>query len=211
MAERGSYRTIVADPPWRYRKDGRKRVGDRSYGSGVLRWAEQHYETMSNADLAALPVRELAADDAHLYLWVTSPRLYGERNDRSISPADIADAWGFEYVSLLTWHKTGPPGLGNYFRVNTEHVLFCVRGRAPIDPAVRLPTLFAAPRTRHSEKPDLFLDLVEQVSPGPRLEMFSRRSRFGWDAWGDESLGTAEMPTRAAASSDTEGVEHGAG
>ena len=189
------YRTIVADPPWRYRKDGKRRVGDPSYAGGVMRWAEQNYETMSNAELAALPVKEQAADDAHLYLWVTSPRLYGERNDRNISPADIAAAWGFEYTTLLTWvKKPGAPGMGNYYRVDAEFILFCVRGRCPIPPAIRESSVITAPRGRHSEKPDCFYDLVERVSPGPRLELFARRARLGdWSYWGDESLETAKL------------------
>lgn len=181
------YRTIVADPPWRYRKDGRDRRGDRSYGSGVLRWAEQNYETMSNEAIAALPVREWVERDAMLFLWVTSPRMYGERSDRSISPADIMAAWGFEYVTTLVWLKTGAPGLGNYFRVDTEFVLFGVRGRVSIPPALRVSNHFAAPRTKHSAKPARFYEMIEALTPEPRLEMFARRRRYGWDVWGDEA------------------------
>ena len=75
------YRTIVADPPWRYQKD-------TSMGAKPGA-AEAHYETMSMREIAALPVRDLAADDAHLYLWVTVPRLYGDRDDRSFTPVDV--------------------------------------------------------------------------------------------------------------------------
>ena len=172
--------TIVADPPWRYQKD-------TSMGSKP-RAAEAHYRTMGIREIAALPVSELVADDAHLYLWVTVPRLYGDRDDRSFTPVDVMEAWGFEFKTMLTWVKSGSPGMGWYFRGQTEHVLFGVRGHAPIPPEVRIPNYLIAPRQGHSGKPEAFLDLVEQVSPGPYLELFSRRQRFGWSTWGDEAL-----------------------
>ena len=162
----------------------------------MLRWAEQNYLTMSNAEIAALPVCEWVERDAMLFLWVTSPRMYGERGDRSITPADIMDAWGFDYVTTLVWHKTGAMGLGNYFRVDTEFVLFGTRGRVAIPPALRRSNLIAAPRNRHSAKPDRFYELIEAVTPEPRLEMFARRRRYGWDVWGDEA------PTAAASQAE---------
>jgi N6-adenosine-specific RNA methylase IME4 len=152
------------------------------------------YTTMTNAEVAALPVGELADDDAELYLWVTNPRLYGER-DGQCSPLAIIEGWGFEYKTLLTWVKTGALGLGFYFRGQTEHVLYCTRGDVKIPPARRESNVITAPRRGHSEKPDAFYDLVERVSPEPRVELFARRARLsGWDYWGDQSLGTAVMP-----------------
>lgn len=147
---------------------------------------------MSNAAIRDLPVRSLADASAHLYLWVTSPRLYGERNDRTIGPADIMHAWGFEYVSCLVWVKQGAPGLGNYFRIDTEFVLFGVRGSCPVLPSMRRSNVIYAPRAGHSQKPDTFYDIVEQVSPAPRVELFARRHRFFWDVWGNESANTAD-------------------
>lgn len=178
---RPPYTTIVADPPWRYRTTN-PTTGAREKGSS----AENHYPTMTNADIAALPVADLAAPDAHCYLWVTNPRMFGERRSREIGPVDILDAWGFRYITLLTWIKTGPPGMGYYFRGNTEHVLFGIRGKAPIPPHVRERNHFTSPRTRHSQKPDVFFDLVERVSEPRYLELFARSPRPGWDAWGNE-------------------------
>lgn len=152
---------------------------------------EGHYRTMSMEEIAEIPVRSWAAESAHLYLWITNPRLYGNSRDsggRTITPLQIVEAWGFEYVTLLTWVKTGAPGMGFYFRGATEHVVFAARNKCPIPAAKRESNVFTAPRGRHSEKPDAFYDLVERVSPGPYLEMFSRRARFNWDTWGDESL-----------------------
>jgi N6-adenosine-specific RNA methylase IME4 len=177
------YRTIVADPPWRYRVS----AGITTRTSHGTACAEDNYPTMTNAEIMALPVRDLAADNAHLYVWVTNPKLYGDK-DR-ITPRDIVEAWGFQYITLLTWiKKPGALGMGFYFRGETEHVVFAKRGDAPIPTSQREVNWFFAAKRRHSEKPDSFMDMVERVSPAPRLEMFSRRARLGWDTWGNEAL-----------------------
>jgi N6-adenosine-specific RNA methylase IME4 len=157
------FSAIVIDPPWRYYK-----VGTRGA-------AEDHYPTMSLEELAALELP--AADDAHLYLWVTNGFLR--------EGFDLLDAWGFTYKTTLTWCKP-QIGMGNWFRNSTEHVLFGVRGKCP---TLRndVPTHFTANRTRHSAKPESFYDLVESCSAGPWLEMFARRRRFGWHVWGNEA------------------------
>jgi N6-adenosine-specific RNA methylase IME4 len=140
---------------------------------------------MTIAEIAALPVAELADDDAHLYLWTTNRYVFDAR--------DIAEAWGFRYAQLLVWAKA-PKGLGpgGAFAQSAEFVLFCRRGSLP-HAQKQDSVWFRWTRTAHSVKPDAMLDMVEQVSPGPYLEMFARRARFGWDYWGDESFGTAEM------------------
>lgn len=172
------YRTVVADPPWRYRTSAG--LTTRTRGDGTFApEAERNYPTMTAGEVAALPVQEWVADDAHLYLWVTNPML-----PESFA---IAEAWGFRYVTLLTWRKLGTLGMGYYFRGDTEHVLFAVRGKAPIPAAARPRNWFAAAKTGHSRKPDLFYEMVERVSPEPRLELFARRRRFGWDVWGNEA------------------------
>lgn len=176
------YATIVADPPWRYV------IGKHS---GMRGTAESHYDTMSYAEIQALPVAELAQENAHLYLWVTNPLLTGQRTE-GISGADVARAWGFEPKTVLTWAKN-QIGLGFFFRAQTEHVIFAVRGRLPIEESKRESNLILAPRKAHSQKPEAFYDLVERVSPGPYLEMFSRRARLGWETWGNEALGTQEL------------------
>jgi len=154
---------IVVDPPWRY---------DNVATRGA---AEDHYPTMSLDELATLSVP--AAADSHLYLWVT--------NGFMRQGFDLLDAWGFTYKTVLTWCKPSI-GMGNYFRNNTEHVLFAVRGRQP---TLRndVGTWFEAGKTKHSAKPDSFYDLVESCSPGPYLEMFARRRRFDWHVWGNEA------------------------
>ncbi len=143
---------------------------------------------MTNDQIAALPVESMADDNAHLYLWVTNPRLFAEpRQNDTHGPVEILRAWGFRYTTMLTWHKLGAPGMGWYFRGDTEHVLFGVRGTAPIPPEIRVSNHFAAKRREHSAKPDRFYEIVERVSPGPRLELFARRRRWDWDVWGNQA------------------------
>ena len=129
---------------------------------------------MTIEELCALDVEVRAHDDAHLYLWVTNGFLR--------EGFDVLAAWGFTYKTCLTWVKP-QMGMGNYFRSSTEHVLFGVRGKLAIQDR-GLTNWFNAPRSKHSAKPDSFYDLVEQASPGPYLELFSRRRRFNWEGWG---------------------------
>lgn len=169
------YRTIVADPPW---------PKPFNHGATYPSGSEAHYRSASVDDIASLPVAEWADEQAHLYLWVL--------NCNAPDGWKVARAWGFEPQTMLTWCKT-QPGIGQRFRNNTEHALFCTRGKPLPRLVVPTATWFRWARTRHSAKPEAFIDLVEQVSPGPYLEMFARRARLGWDYWGDESLGTAEV------------------
>lgn len=161
------YQTLVVDPPWAYRRHGIQ--GD----------VADQYSTLTGDQIANLPVGDLAGTDAHLYLWATVPKLWDAPH-----PAEIAAAWGFTYKTLLTWVKGERVGLGWYYRVDTEHVLFCTRGKAPIAPELRSSSVLWSPRGAHSAKPPAFFDLVEKVSPGPRAELFCRQPRFGWDHWG---------------------------
>ena len=180
----GQYRTIVVDPPWRYRDRPQSGKRDR------LAAATDFYPSMSHDEIAALPVGDFAATCAHLYLWITNPLLF------EVRPDEIAAGWGFTYKTLLTWNKTGPTGLGRYFRGRTEHVLFCVAGKAPIEPSAREQNIISATNHRHSEKPGAFYDLVERVSPAPRLELFARSQRLGWDTWGNEALCHVDLSVR---------------
>lgn len=176
------YATIVADPPW---------AVDWHMGRGVGRHGRDGlpYDTMTVEEICGLPVSQLSADAAHLWLWTTATFLWDAPR--------VVLSWGFRHSYTLTWAKPGL-GAGGRFRHTTEFLLFCERGQqAPITRR-DLPTHFLWPRGEHSAKPDAFYDLVEQVSPGPYVELFARRARFGWDYWGDQSLGTADLPEAAA-------------
>lgn len=173
--ERGAFATLVVDPPWSY--NDRLQSGNSGFGAPKgVRGAANHYSVLDTPGIAALPVGEYAAPDAHIYLWVTNAFME--------DGFALMRAWGFEFKTILTWVKP-QIGMGHYFRNNTEHVLFGVRGSLPTK-RNDCPTAFTAPRRRHSEKPDAFFDLVESMSPGPYLSVFERRWRMGWSAVGDE-------------------------
>jgi N6-adenosine-specific RNA methylase IME4 len=138
-----------------------------------------------------LPVSDIADQSAHLYLWTTNRHLH--------EAFHVAEAWGFRHAQTLVWTKI-PLGsfLGGAFGANVEFILFCRRGRLATK-ETSPSAWFDWPRVgagSHSRKPDAFLDLVEQVSPGPYLELFARRNRFGWDTWGDEALEHVELAGR---------------
>ncbi len=164
-----AYSAIVIDPPWDWGDEGD--VDQMGRGKPT-------YSTMPLAEVAALPVGDLADDNCHLYLWITN---------RSLPKGfDLLAGWGFRYVTALTWCKPSI-GMGNYFRNNTEHVLFGVKGSLPLlyqDTG----TWFEAPRAgKHSAKPPEFYQMVRRLSPGPRLEMFARSPREGFTVWGAEA------------------------
>jgi N6-adenosine-specific RNA methylase IME4 len=178
------YGTIVVDPPWRYNATT---TTLRSHGRGA--GAEHHYPTLDNHEIAELPVQNLAANQAHIYLWVTTPRLLADRHGRrDITPMDIMQSWGFHPITIITWVKPGGNGTGWYFRGQTEHVLFGIKGKLGIPADRRKPNVIHASRQRHSSKPQEFFNLVQEVSPGPYVELFARNSRAGWDCWGNEIL-----------------------
>ena len=180
----GPYRLILADPPWAYRNGGR----------GAAR---NHYPTMSTPAICALevdgvPVAQLAHPDSVLILWAT--------NTHVPDALEVLQAWGFEWKTMLPWIKTldapavdlfgeldAKPfmGLGHWVRGCSEPIIIAARGdaKAPA-PADRYLGLLAKP-LRHSRKPENVYQLAETF-PGPRLELFARYARPGWDCWGNE-------------------------
>lgn len=131
---------------------------------------------MKLKDICALRVDKLAAEDAHLWLWIT--------NSNFFEGLQVIEAWGFSYRSCLTWVKPRF-GLGQYLRNQTEHLLFGIRGRAPVRFRSQ-PTWFYAPVQGHSHKPEEQYAIIERCSPGPYLELFARRKQPGWAVWGNE-------------------------
>jgi len=166
------YATIVADPPWHYDAP--------AYGYG----ADANYPTMTVDQLRNMPVGLWAQNNAHLYLWTT--------NTFIVEAHQIAKDWGFVPKTVLTWIKRRPSndswlGMGRYFRGTTEHIVFAVRGSLNTYRNDQ-PNFFYAARGAHSEKPAAFYDMVQHMSPGPYLDVFARKQRFGWDTWGDEAF-----------------------
>lgn len=183
------YTVLVVDPPW-------------SYGSatGRTRTAEHHYETMgrdgkeinrkTGAGIETIimqtPVVDLAADNSHLFLWTTNPKLP--------FAFSVMAAWGFEYKTTLTWVKTTQAGavhgggMGWFFRGATEHVLFGVRGHKPIPSALRKPNVVMAQTGEHSEKPVAFYDLLRGLYPEDErmIDVYARKRHPRFEAWGNQ-------------------------
>lgn len=136
---------------------------------------------MTVEEIAAMPVRDkLHADGSHVYLWTTNTHLEHAWT--------VMRAWGATPKQVLVWAKRpkGMIGFGAYSPC-TEFVLFGYSGKRACHNARSERTWWEWPRTtKHSEKPQGFFDVVERVSPGPRLELFARRQRAGWCVWGDE-------------------------
>ena len=169
------YQTIVVDPPWQYGAWGAPTNRPKH-----LVGKPMPYKTMSLIDIEKLPISSIAADNCELYLWVTQRYL----------PAAfrIIESWGFKYCQTLTWCKR-PRGLGQggVYCPTTEFIILGRRGRMP--KVRRVDTtwwLVKRPHNSHSTKPEVFQDIIESVSLPPRIELFARRERHGWDVWGNE-------------------------
>jgi N6-adenosine-specific RNA methylase IME4 len=174
----GGYATVLADPPWRFSN----RTGKVAPEHRRL----DRYSTMPLEMISALPVEDVCARNAHLYLWVPNALLP--------NGLKVMEAWGFRYVSNIVWakrRKDGGPdgrGVGFYFRNVTEILLFGVRGSLrTLSPARSQVNMIETRKREHSRKPDEQYELICACSPGPYLEMFARHPREGWTAWGDES------------------------
>ena len=156
--------TVYADPPWLYDNQGTRAA------------TGNHYMGMSVAEIADLPIAQLAAEDAHLHLWTTNAFLF--------DTVKIFDSWGFDYKGAFVWVKP-QMGIGNYWRVSHEFLLLGTRGSAPFRDKSQKSWL-EAERTKHSAKPEKIRKLIERVSPGPYLELFGRRVADGWTVWGNQ-------------------------
>lgn len=174
------YRTIVADPPWPYEE------GWPGWGLSREERRALPYPAMTLEEIAALPVARVAEPESYLFLWTT---------DRYLEDAfRIARRWTFVPRQVLTWCKEPRgEGPGGMFATTTEFVVIAQRigpashARGKRTNGVRVPSSwFQWPRGAHSQKPEHFIDLVETVAPAPYLELFARRRRLGWAAWGDE-------------------------
>ncbi|WP_063050058.1 MT-A70 family methyltransferase [Nocardia arthritidis] len=157
------FKTLLLDPPWPTNQRG-------DWG------AEQHYPLMSLERIKAMPIADLAEDEASIWLWVTNSTLrYGY---------DLIEHWGFTPRAPLTWIKPRL-GLGQYLRNMTEHLLYGTRGRVKVNFRGQ-PTWMFAVQQEHSRKPEEMYAVIERISSGPYLELFARRPWPGWHAWGNE-------------------------
>ena len=175
------YNTIYVDPPWQFQN----RTGKVAPEHKRL----TRYETMSIDDIKALPVSELSGEKAHLYLWVPNALLP--------NGLEVLDAWGFDYKSNIVWEKIrkdgGPDGrgVGFYFRNVTELLLFWIKKNSypnrTLQPGRSQVNLIRSMKREHSRKPDEIVPIIEACSQGPRIELFARGVRDGWDMWGNQA------------------------
>lgn len=160
------YRVIYADPPWSY---------NDKQNIEVLGGAEKHYTTMPLNNICALPVP--AADNAVLFIWVTSPLLE--------DVFKVISAWGFKYKSSFVWDKVAH-NMGHYNSVRHELLLIATKGSCTPDVPKLFDSVVSIERTEHSRKPKEFRDMIDTLYPiGNRLEMFAREAPEGWDVWGN--------------------------
>ena len=168
--EPGKYRTIYADPPWKYGNQGTRAATDNHY-------ATLSVEEICEFEIDGVHISDLAAENAHLHLWTTNGFLFDAKR--------VIDAWGFEYKSCFVWVKT-QLGIGNYWRVSHEFLLFGLRGKLSFRNKSQ-PSWLETPRTlEHSAKPGRIREIVEMVSPIPRLELFGRSKHQGWEVFGNQ-------------------------
>jgi N6-adenosine-specific RNA methylase IME4 len=187
---RNHFGVVLADPPWRF-KTWNKATAVKRRAGGTNVSAAVHYDTMPFEELAALPVRAIAADDCCLFLWVSWPMI-----EDALS---LLRVWGFTYKTCaFDWMKahTGQidmfradadalMGMGYWTRANTEPCLLATRGKPKRKTAdVRMGII--EPRREHSRKPDCVHKRIERLVDGPYLELFARTERPGWTVWGNE-------------------------
>lgn len=180
------YGIILCDPPWSYRVWSKKGVG---------RTAENHYSTMRLEDICALPVKELAAKDCALFLWVTLPTLQ--------EAFSVIEAWGFTYKTVaFVWVKQNRKtpslfwGLGHWTRANVELCLLATRG-SPKRKSAAVHQVIVSPVEEHSKKPDAVRErIISLLGEQPRVELFARQTTPGWDVWGNEVVCSSGLVER---------------
>jgi N6-adenosine-specific RNA methylase IME4 len=171
--------TILADPPWQFTNKTGKVAPEHKRLS--------RYATLTFAEIEELPITQITASKAHLYLWCPNALL-----PQGLS---VMKAWGFVYKSNIVWHKirkdggSDGRGVGFYFRNVTELLLFGVRGKSArtLAPGRRQVNYLATRKREHSRKPDEQYEIIEACSAGPYVELFARGLRRNWAVWGDQA------------------------
>jgi len=163
------YRVIYADPPWPYWN---------SMPPGSTE-PKDYYPVMPLADIFAMPIRDICEPNSVLFLWVTAPIL-----EESFQ---VINAWGFSYKAFFVWDKV-KHNMGHYNSVRHEVLLIATRGSGMPEVPKLYDSVVTQERGAHSEKPEIFYEIIETLYPsGKKLEMFARKERNGWDAYGFEA------------------------
>lgn len=172
---KGKYNVIYADPPWAY---------DFAY-EGMSGSVANHYPTLSAEEVAdykdedGKQIKDLADENAVLFLWITNPKL------NEVWP--IIEKWGFEYKTNMVWVKD-IAGQGFYVKGQHELMLICVKGSFRTDDSLYIRSVVQSDRLEHSQKPKVFYEIIEKMYPnGKYIELFARNTRKGWDSWGNQT------------------------
>jgi len=163
------YKLILADPPWKYENGHTGR--DMKHG------VDDEYLTMSVEELKTFPISSISLDDSYLFMWVTSPLLP--------EGIEVFKSWGYEYKAALYWDKKTNGGLGHWLRGCVE---ICLIGKKGNVPPIRgqYPNIIRQKISSHSRKPDKLYEIIESTHINPKIELFAREKREGWDAWGNQ-------------------------
>lgn len=184
------YRTVVADPPWEYARGFSTQSQTRGKWKGEDVRVSLPYPSMTLEEIGSLPIDDLADRDCRLFLWTTN---------RYLPDAfELIDTWGFRYRQTLVWHKKDGNMGGSVAPCSAEFLLVAVKGNPKCVAKMPSAVIQTSAPKQHSRKPEAFLDYIEQVSPGPYVELFSRRARFGWDyRWHDADPVSVGVKCRA--------------
>lgn len=177
----GIFRVIYADPPWLYTAEQHGKGSDQYSKIGQDTVLATHYPSMPTEAICALPVKDIAADDAVLFIWTTSPKLF--------ETADVIKAWGFTYKASIVWDKV-KHNVGHYVSVRHEFLLIATRGKCLPDSRTLHDSVISIERTEHSVKPAYFRELIDEMytpQGNDRIELFARGDLpDGWQGWGNE-------------------------
>lgn len=169
------YQIIYADPPWKYRNN---KTG------GSMHPQDYHYPKLITDDICALPINDIADRNCVLFLWATVPMIQDSFR--------VMEAWGFEYKTMLFWRKIMSWGMGFWYRGQVEVLLLGIRGKVKAF-HIQKANFVEAKVREHSRKPDEFYELIEMTKLGPKIELFARNKREGWDCWGNEVESDIEL------------------
>ncbi len=162
------YRIIYADPPWKY-------------GNAMPEYVtepQDYYILMDTADICAMPIKDIAEENAVLFMWTTSPHLP--------EALEVVKAWGFVYKTTFVWDKI-KHNMGHYNSVRHEFLLVCTRGACTPDVKKLFDSVVSIERTEHSKKPEFFREIIETLYIyGNRIELFARQAPDGWDVFGNQ-------------------------
>ena len=163
------YKIIYADPPWEYR--------NKKTGGSMKSGACQKYSTLSFNKLKRFPIGDIADKNSVLFLWATVPLLP--------DCIELMQFWGYKYKTALFWRKIMSLGMGFWYRGQVEILLMGIKGKIKAF-RIQKSNFIQAKCYKHSQKPDEFYERIENSKLNPKIELFARRKRDGWDVWGNE-------------------------